>query len=627
MRDPMGQPAASDAPPDALAWSEAQRLAALARYEILDTPLEPFFDEIAELAAEICETPVAVVSFVAPDRHWFKAEKGVGRRDLPLGASKPPQAILQPGVLVAPDLATDPRFAGDPLVEAAPGLRFYAGARLETPEGLPLGAVCVLDHAPRPQGLSRQQTRALAGLARQVMSELELRRALKEREANAQRVALALAAGAIVGTWFWEIQADRFTIDEQFARSFGIDPSRIHDGLSLEEVIETVHPEDKQGLTAAINEAISRGGPYAHQYRVRRADGQYYWIEANGRVDHGEDGTPLAFPGVLIDREERRALQEERDRAMRLLETFTAAVPGVVYAKDRQGRMLIANRGTTELIGKPPEFYLGKTDAEFLDDKVQAQRVMANDRRVMETGLAEQLEEDVHFPDGTRAVWLSTKEPLRAEDGEVIGLIGSSVDITSWKKAEEARTLLMREVDHRARNALAVVQSMIRLTKADDADQLREALAGRIDALARAHASLAHSNWEGGLLSQVIAEEVASSGAPSRFRFDGPEVMLLAEQVQPVSMIIHELTTNAFKYGALGSPTGQIEISWRRAPTGWVLTWTEEGGPAVSPPQRTGFGSRLIQQLASQLEGEVSFSWRPAGLAVELVVPRSSAPS
>lgn len=180
----------------------------------------------------------------------------------------------------------------------------------------------------------------------------------------------------------------------------------------------------------------------------------------------------------------------------------------------------------------------------------------------------------------------------------------------------------MREVDHRARNALAVVQSMIRLTKADDPDRLREALAGRIDALARAQASLAHSNWEGGLLSQVIAEEIEASGAPSQFYVDGPEVMLSAEQVQPVSMILHELTTNAFKYGALTRPSGGIEITWRCLADGWALIWSERGGPAVSPPERTGFGSRLINQLASQLEGEVRFLWPEGGLRVELSAPR-----
>lgn len=134
--------------------------------------------------------------------------------------------------------------------------------------------------------------------------------------ANAERVQLALAAGAIIGTWFWDLPTNRFTVDEAFARNFGLDPSLGRDGLSLQQVVETVHPDDIESLLDAISEAISRGGPYAHQYRVRRADGRYYWLEANGRVELAADGSGLSFPGVLIDVEERRAIEGERDRAI-----------------------------------------------------------------------------------------------------------------------------------------------------------------------------------------------------------------------------------------------------------------------------------------------------------------------
>ena len=133
--------------------------------------------------------------------------------------------------------------------------------------------------------------------------------------ADAERVQLALAAGAIIGTWFWDLPTDRFTVDEAFARAFGLDPALGREGIPLAQIVATVHPDDQAGLAAAINEAIARGGSYAHQYRTRRADGNYYWLEANGRVDHAPDGTPLSFPGVLLDIEKRRAIEAERDRA------------------------------------------------------------------------------------------------------------------------------------------------------------------------------------------------------------------------------------------------------------------------------------------------------------------------
>lgn len=254
----------------------------------------------------------------------------------------------------------------------------------------------------------------------------------------AERLELALDAGAIIGTWVWLLPTDHFTADERFARFFGLDPERCRAGLGIEAVLTSVHPGDLPRLRAAIAEAFARGGPYRCEYRVRQQDGVYRWIEANGRVELAEDGTPLRFPGVLLDIEARRTAEAGRDRAAALLSIFTEAVPGVVYAKDREGRMLVANRGTTELIGKPPEFYLGRTDAEFLDNPAQAEAIMATDRRIMEQEFGEQVEEEVRLPDGSPAVWLSNKAPLRDERGTVVGLIGSSLDITARKRAEEA---------------------------------------------------------------------------------------------------------------------------------------------------------------------------------------------
>ncbi|MDR6228985.1 signal transduction histidine kinase/CheY-like chemotaxis protein [Pseudomonas sp. SORGH_AS199] len=144
--------------------------------------------------------------------------------------------------------------------------------------------------------------------------------------AAAERVQLALAAGAIIGTWYWDLPTDRFTVDEAFAINFGLDPALGRDGLSLAQVVATVHPDDQAGLAAAIADVIARGGRYAYQYRVRRSDGRYYWLEANGHVELAPDGTPLRFPGVLLDVDARRALADERDRALAELRDLTATL-------------------------------------------------------------------------------------------------------------------------------------------------------------------------------------------------------------------------------------------------------------------------------------------------------------
>lgn len=264
---------------------------------------------------------------------------------------------------------------------------------------------------------------------------------------ESERVSLALDAGAIIGTWDWDLLQDSFTVDERFAENFGLDPQLGREGLRLEQIVATVHPEDTAELLAAINEVCTRGGRYAHRYRVKRADGRYYRIEANGRVYQDSTGRAVRFPGVLLDMEARREIEQERDQALRLLETFIEAIPGVAYAKDRDGRMLVANRGTAELIGKHPRQFIGRTDAEFLDDPVQAAAVMANDRRIMKQGRSEQIEEEVSFPDGRQAFWLSNKAPLFDEQHTVNGLIGVSIDITERHQIEEALRKATRQLN------------------------------------------------------------------------------------------------------------------------------------------------------------------------------------
>ncbi len=259
-----------------------------------------------------------------------------------------------------------------------------------------------------------------------------------QADRDAERVKLALAAGAIIGTWFWDIPQDQVTVDDALAQAFGLDPAVARRPVPLQDIVSVVHPEDRAGLEQAISAAVARGGRYAHQYRTRGTDGVYRWIEAVGRVDIDAQGRAVGFPGVLIDIDERRQLEAERDQAQTLLRSFVEAAPGVVYAKDRQGRLLIGNRGTTELLGLPPEQYIGRTDAELLRDPVQAAALMATDERVMASGCTEQVEEEVSFPDGRRAWWLSTKAPLFDADGNIAGLVGTSLDITG-RKAAEAR--------------------------------------------------------------------------------------------------------------------------------------------------------------------------------------------
>ncbi|MFC7473895.1 PAS domain-containing protein [Dankookia sp. GCM10030260] len=454
-----------------------------------------------------------------------------------------------------------------------------------------------------------------------------LARSNEEALAAAERVQLALAAGAIVGTWDWDLVADRVTVDERFAEHFGIDPALGRSGLPLEQVLATVHPADLPGLRAAIDESLARGGPYRHEYRVRSRDGAYRRIEANGRVDLGPDGAPVRFPGILLDVEARRALEADRDRSAALLRAFVAAVPGVVYAKDRDGRMLVANAGTAALVGKPLEAILGRTDAEILDDPAQAAIVMANDHRIMAGGTAEQFEEAVSMPDGRPAVWLSTKAPFRNDSGAVVGLVGASLDITERKRTEERLRLMVHELNHRVKNTLVTVQSIAAQSLRGADPAVRRRLQARLLALAAAHDVLTREAWTGADVDEVVAGVLAPHGGcgRGRFRVSGPPLRLVPRAAVALSMALHELATNALKYGALSVPAGHVEVHWEVAPRPtprFRLTWRERGGPPVVPPAVRGFGTKLVERgLAHDLGGTAWIDFVPEGVTGRVEAP------
>ncbi len=232
------------------------------------------------------------------------------------------------------------------------------------------------------------------------------------------------------------------------------------------------------------------------------------------------------------------------------------------------------------------------------------------------------LEYRITRPDNGQTRWLAQR--ARAEfsaEGEAIGLSGVVRDVTDERTALERERLLAREVDHRAKNALAVVQSLVRLTPFTTKEEYVATVTGRIHAMARVHTLLSRNSWNGATIEQIVREELAPFETTGRFDIQGPDVELSLEAAQPLSLLIHELTTNASKYGALSVPTGCVRVGWSMTGDGGVqLTWTESGGPAPPVTGTSGFGTRLIRGAASQLGGVVEQEWRPSGLHCTLSI-------
>lgn len=455
-----------------------------------------------------------------------------------------------------------------------------------------------------------------------------------------ERIDLALNSGAIVGTWVWDIPADRFTVDERFARSFSLSPQQCRQGLSLDVLMGSIHPEDWPHVRQAIASVMESGGPYSAEYRVRQFDGSYRWIEANGQCSLDAMGRPQRFPGVLIDIHKRKQVEEEVRRkeaeateATRILKTVIEAVPALIYVKDIGGRMRIANGPVMDLIGKPWDEVEGRTDLEFLDDKEQGRRIMETDRRIMESGTTEALEEIVGQDERGPRIWLSHKTAFRDGTGQVVGLVGTSVDLTSRKRAEEDRQLLVRELNHRVKNLFAVAVGMISMTArtATGVRDMADALTGRLLALARAHDLIRPAvtgetaTTDGTTLLELIRAVIVPHlvQGNDRLQLDGPQVHAGPTSATSLALTLHELATNAAKYGALSSARGTLAVSWQTEGDTLVLLWRETGGPVVQgAPARRGFGTQLMQMsIGSQLGGRISQEWRHDGLQVTLVIP------
>jgi len=212
---------------------------------------------------------------------------------------------------------------------------------------------------------------------------------------------------------------------------------------------------------------------------------------------------------------------------------------------------------------------------------------------------------------------------------KVTRVSGVTIDITDLKEAEARRTLLVREVDHRARNTLALVQSIVRLTKAKSIDGYVETIEGRIRALSTAHTLLAESRWEGADLGRLVDEELAPyrQGGAERISLSGPAVFLQPASAQIIALVLHELATNAAKYGALSYPAGRVRVTWKLCDDELTMVWEETDGPRVQAPKSKGYGTKVINaSVVQQLGGNVDFDWRPAGLRFAMTAAIASVP-
>jgi len=377
-----------------------------------------------------------------------------------------------------------------------------------------------------------------------------------------------------------------------------------------------------------INAILVRDGEWQGELTRRHKDGREIHIISKWSLNRSEAGEPEVAIEVSSDITSIKLAERELHQTNALLRAILETAPGLIYAKDLQGRIILANVSTLDLIGRPWCEVEGRTDLEFLDSKTQAELVMANDRRIMDQAKTEEFEEIISREGRHPRVWSSTKAPLRDADGKVIGLVGVSVEITERKRIEDRLQLMVNELNHRVKNTLATVQAIASQTLRGGDPIVRQNLERRLMALAAAHDVLTREKWEGANIDDVVTGALApfGDGGDYRFTVSGPSLRLLPRAALALAMGLHELTTNALKYGALSTLAGQVAINWQiveGASPALRLTWTESGGPPVIAPLRRGFGVRLIERsLAQDLGGKASVIFdQPSGIIGTIEAP------
>lgn len=495
------------------------------------------------------------------------------------------------------------------------GDRFEVECRLRDGDGIFRWFLCRAGPGAPDGGQSRE---VWVIYCTEIEEQKRLEAALRDSEA---RVTRALEAGG-VAEFEIDMVTDEVLAGPRAAALFGMAaPSPCKD-----DWFARVHPDDLPRIRQEMAVALEGDPSLRHDYRVIHPDGSVRWLHSRDEIERDAEGRPTRIVGCLMDVTDRVEAREAWRLASALTEGVGRFTPDLIFVKDREGRMVYANPAALAVFGRPAEAVIGKTDAEWHDSPEEIAAFSANDREVLETGRPVEREESFTGPDGERRHYLSSKSPWIDADGQVLGLVSLVKDITDRKAKEDARALLAREVDHRARNALAVVQSVLRLTKADTREDFVERVNGRINALARAHTLLAERKWEGADLKSVIEQELAAYAPGQSCDLSGPAVRLVPEAVQPVGMVVHELATNACKYGSLSRQDGRLHVRWSAGADGAVsIVWEEVGGPATVAPGKTGFGSTLLRQLCErQLGGSFVWDWRTEGLRACWTLPASA---
>ncbi len=387
----------------------------------------------------------------------------------------------------------------------------------------------------------------------------------------------------------------------------------------------------------AMAQVLRTGKPVRDQEVViETPDGLRRFILANVDPLFDDDGSLVGGVSCFQDITAMKVAEASKAESERRFHDLLQALPAAIYTTDAAGRITFFNEAAAELWGCRPEIgsaeWCGSWRIYWPDGTY-----LPHDQCPMAMALKEQrpirgYEAVAERPDGRRVPFIPFPTPLRNAAGELVGAVNMLVDISERKESETRQKTLVDELNHRVKNTLATVQSLAAQSAAGGQipKDVRDAFEGRLVALSRAHDQLTRRHWESADLGSIVDAVVDPyRDGNGRIRAEGAPIRLGPQAALTLAMVLHELATNAAKYGALSAPNGALDLSWTVTGNGpgqhLAIDWRERGGPRVEKPTRTGFGSRLVERgIRHELKGTSEIAYEPAGLRCRIEVPLAS---
>lgn len=443
-----------------------------------------------------------------------------------------------------------------------------------------------------------------------------------------RRMKDTLKAGSL-GYWELDLKTMVLEASDVCKKNFGRDEN---EAFTYDELISVIHPDDLSRMQAAVRETLATGIGYDIQYRIVRSDGRVSWVLVRGQLVNDNRGQAAFMSGVSLDITDLKAMQEKLTRSEERLQSALGASTMVgIWDWDLKTDLIYADPNFAEIYTVAPDrAAAGAPLEEYIrnfhpDDMPAFQAELA---RVFAGQPTFSAEYRIVQPDGG-VRWVHARGRLiRDATGEPVRFSGAAVEITEQKKAEETQQMLMHELAHRVKNTLAVVQAIAAqsLRNASSVKEAGEKLQSRLTALSKAHDVLTQDDWRGAAMRDVVDNTVRNMGMQDsgRVQVRGSKVVLGPQIAMSFGLVLHELMTNAVKYGALSNDEGRVEIDWSVVYADdektFQFSWVEMNGPTVVAPERKGFGSRLIASSLSAF-GTVDVAYCPTGLNLRLSAP------